>query len=236
MAEQGANSGILVGNGIGVSVGPRYVLLDLDVALAPGEVLAIAGTNGAGKTTLLDVLAGRRRADRGEVRLHDLPLRDVAPASVARTIGVVGHLPGLYLDLDATENLKLFAALAGTDDDPARIAAILDQVGIGKADRRRPVRQYSRGMAQRTALGRLLAIESEVWLLDEPSTGLDRDGRVLLDALLQQARAVGRAVLVISHDDDLLAQADRALELRGGQLHPTAIRAAGAAGSAMGAA
>ncbi len=222
MADPGAVAGILVGAGVGVSVGPRYVLLDLDVALHPGEVLAIAGTNGAGKTTLLDVLAGRRRTDRGEVRLHGVPLRDVAPAAVARTIGVVGHLPGLYLDLDAVENLALFAALAGLDDDPARISAILDDVGLSRADRRRPVRQYSRGMAQRTALGRLLAVESEVWLLDEPSTGLDRDGRQLLTALLGRARQAGRAVLVISHDDDLLAQADRALELVGGQLRPWA--------------
>ena len=218
MAEHAAGDVILVGAGVGVSVGPRYVLLDLDVALRAGEVLAIAGTNGAGKTTLLDVLAGRRRPDRGDVRLHGVHLRDVAPAAVACAIGVVGHLPGLYLDLDAVENLTLFAALAGRNEDPTRIGGILDDVGIGRADRRRPVRQYSRGMAQRTALGRLLAVQSEVWLLDEPSTGLDRDGRQLLDALLRQARAAGRAVLVISHDDDLLAHADRALELRGGQL------------------
>ncbi len=209
---------LLRATGIAAAMDRRYVLLDLDVSLHPGEIVAIAGPNGAGKTTLLRVLEGVRRPERGEVRLGGVPMHEASAASLARRVGVIGHHPGLYLDLSAVENLRLFATLAGRDLDAAAALAILADVGLARADACRPVRHYSRGMAQRAALARLLATGADIWLLDEPSTGLDREGCALLHRLLRDAADAGRALCVVSHDPALLEVADRVLHLVAGRL------------------
>lgn len=211
---------LLWARSVGAAVGRRYVLLDLDLSLHAGEIVAISGANGAGKTTLLGLLAGDGRPDRGEVLLAGVPLQEVAPASLATRIGVLGHRPGLYLDLSAVENVALFAALAGRPHDDAAALALLERVGLPRHDAVRPVRHYSRGMAQRAAVARLLGSGADIWLLDEPSTGLDRAGCALLHDLLRAAADEGRALCVVSHDEELLAVADRRLVLDGGRLRP----------------
>ncbi|MCB9739642.1 MAG: ABC transporter ATP-binding protein [Deltaproteobacteria bacterium] len=210
---------LLRAEGLAAAVDRRYVLLDLGLELRAGEVTAIAGENGAGKTTLLGLLAGERAPDRGTVRLAGVALAEADPAALASRIGVLGHRPGLYLELSAVENVVLFAALAGRPCTAAEALAHLQSVGLAAADAARPVRHYSRGMAQRAAIARLIASGATIWLLDEPSTGLDRQGCATLRALLRDAADQGRALCVVSHDPELLAAADRRLELRGGQLH-----------------
>ncbi len=205
--------------GVAAAMDRRYVLLDLDLDLHAGEIVGFVGPNGAGKTTLLRVLEGTRRPERGTVSLGGIPLHEVSPASLARRLGVIGHHPGLYLDLTAVENLRLFAALAGADLDDVAALAILADVGLVRADARRPVRHYSRGMAQRAALARLIGSGADIWLLDEPSTGLDREGSALLHRLLRDGADAGRGVCVVSHDPALLAVADRVLHLDAGRLH-----------------
>ncbi len=200
------------------SVGERFVLLDLEMDLAAGELLLLSGENGAGKTTLIDLLVGHRRPTRGRVCIDGVSLDDVDRGWLAGRIGVVGHRPGLYLELDALDNLRLFAGLVGRPLHADAAAALLDRVGLARRDQRRRVREYSRGMVQRTAIARLMAVGADIWLLDEPATGLDRDGRALLVELVLAWRDAGAAVLVISHDDTWSPHANRHLHLRGGRL------------------
>jgi heme ABC exporter ATP-binding subunit CcmA len=196
----------------------RYVLLDVELALHPGEVVALTGANGAGKSTLLDLLAGTQPPANGRVSLDGVALADIDPGHLACRIARLGHKPGLYLDLSALENLRLFAALLGRPVDLPGLARRLDQAGIDRRDQDRPVRAFSRGMLQRTALARVQASGADVWLLDEPSTGLDIAGSTLLTQVLQSARGQGTAVLIATHDPDLLRTCDRRLHLEQGRL------------------
>ncbi len=206
------------------AAGGRFILLDLGLRLEAGSLTVITGGNGAGKTSLMRLLHGTSRPDGGQVRLDGVPLAEVRTDHLARRIAMLGHKPGLFLDLDATENLRLFAALAGRPLDDDGAGALLERVGIEAADRRRAVRHFSRGMLQRAGLGRVLAAGADVWLLDEPSTGLDRHGRELLARLTGEARDEGAAVMVITHDPEVRQLADRHLDLRQGRLHADGVR------------
>ncbi len=221
MQESSQTSGsrpVLQASSVAWAVGDRFVLLDADLSIFPGECLALTGDNGAGKSTLLDLLAAVRTAQAGEIRLYNTPLSQVEPAEIARRIARLGHKPGLYLDLSACENLILFEALQGRQADKETIAARLGEVGILPADQHRPVRAFSRGMLQRTALGRIVHSQADVWLLDEPSTGLDASGLQILLRTIEQACAQGTAVVLASHDPPLIQACSRRVRVSGGRV------------------
>lgn len=178
--------------------GLKTVLRGLDFTVAPGEFVALLGPNGAGKTTFLRILASLSRPTAGVVQVGGYRLPEQA-AAVRRRLGVVSHQPLLYGDLSAEENLRFYGRLYGLRDLEARVAEVLDLVGL--ADRRRDlVRTYSRGMQQRLAIARALLHRPEVLLLDEPYTGLDQDACAMLDAVLRQVAAAGHTVVMTSHD------------------------------------
>lgn len=197
--------------------GRRHVLRDVSFCASSGEVVAIVGRNGAGKSTLLSILAGRRQPDRGRVVVST----GERVAGAAQTRALVGFLPHdllIYPDLTARENLEFTGVLHGQPRTAARAAEVLDAVGLA-LDADRTVRTFSRGMQQRTAIGRLMASGARAWLLDEPSTGLDESGRRwLLDLLVVQGRE-GRIVLFSTHHpSEVEAAATRVLVLDGGRL------------------
>jgi heme exporter protein A len=114
-------------------------------------------------------------------------------------LGVVSHLPLLYGDLTAEENLRFYARMYNIPHANQRISDVLDLVGL--ASRRRDlVRTYSRGMQQRLAIGRAVLHDPEVMLFDEPHTGLDQDACQMLDTVLREVAARGRTVVMTSHD------------------------------------
>ncbi len=200
------------------SVADRFVLLGVDVAFAAGTLTVLWGDNGAGKSSLLDLLAGLRAPTRGEVLLDGVPVGDVHPADLARRLARLGHKPGAFLDLTAHENVKLLATLCHVSPSDEAVRQCLDRVGLARRDQARVVRGFSRGMMQRTALARLLLTGADVWLLDEPSTGLDAAGSRTLGLLLDEARQRGAAVVVATHDFSWLPKPDHWLQVRGGQL------------------
>jgi len=178
--------------------GPKTVLRKLDFTAGEGEFVVLLGPNGAGKTTFLRILASLSRQTLGEVRIagHALPQ---AAAAVRQRLGVVSHLPLLYGDLTAEENLLFFGRLYDISHMTERINAVLELVGL--APRRRDlVRTFSRGMQQRLAIGRAILHEPDVLLLDEPHTGLDQDACEMLDAVLRKVAAERRTVGMTSHD------------------------------------
>jgi heme exporter protein A len=178
--------------------GLKTVLRNLDFRVEQGEFVALLGPNGAGKTTFLRILASLSRPSLGEVRIAGYPLPQQASA-VRRRLGVVSHLPLLYGDLTAEENLRFYGRMYGVPDLERRIMQVLDLVGL--APRRRDlVRTFSRGMQQRLAIGRAVLHDPEVMLFDEPHTGLDQDASAMLDAVLREVAARGRTVVMTSHD------------------------------------
>ncbi|HAV77079.1 MAG TPA: heme ABC exporter ATP-binding protein CcmA [Anaerolineae bacterium] len=178
--------------------GHKVVLRGLDFDVQPGEFVALLGPNGAGKTTFLRVLASLSRPSLGVVQVAGFRLPDESAAVRAR-LGVVSHLPLLYGDLTADENLRFYARMYNISKYELRITEVLEMVGLENR-RRDLVRTYSRGMQQRLAIGRAVLHDPDVILFDEPYTGLDQDASSMLDEVLKTVAAKGRTVVMTSHD------------------------------------
>jgi heme exporter protein A len=178
--------------------GFKTILRGLDFSVAPGEFVALLGPNGAGKTTFLRILATLSRPSMGHVKLAGYSLPNEA-ALVRAKLGVVSHLPLLYPDLTAEENLRFYGRMYGIGNMEDRITNVLKMVGL-EPRRRDLVRTFSRGMQQRLAIGRAVIHDPEVMLFDEPYTGLDQDASEMLDDVLRSVAADGRTVVMTSHD------------------------------------
>ena len=178
--------------------GLKTILRGLDFSVESGEFVALLGPNGAGKTTFLRVLATLSRPSMGLVKVagHHLPHE---AAQVRAKLGVVSHLPLLYPDLTAEENLRFYGRMYGLGNMEARISEVLEMVGL-EHRRKDLVRTFSRGMQQRLAIGRAVIHDPEVMLFDEPYTGLDQDASEMLDEVLRSVAAEGRTVVMTSHD------------------------------------
>ncbi|MBI3151528.1 MAG: heme ABC exporter ATP-binding protein CcmA [Chloroflexi bacterium] len=178
--------------------GLKTILRGVDFSVEPGEFVALLGPNGAGKTTFLRILASLSRPSLGSVKVagHSLPHES---SQVRAKLGVVSHLPLLYPDLTAEENLQFYARMYGIPNYAARITEVLQMIGL-ESRRKDLVRTFSRGMQQRLAIGRAVIHDPEVMLFDEPYTGLDQDASEMLDEVLRSVAAEGRTVVMTSHD------------------------------------
>ena len=198
--------------GVAKAFGPRLLFRRVDAALMPGTLSLLAGANGAGKSTLMRVMAGLSRPDAGTVTLN------VPEAK----LGYMAHATFLYPGLTAHENLMFWAKAAALPDAGKRVDAALETVGLTRhAHERAGI--FSRGMAQRLNLARLLLAEPQLILLDEPATGLDTASRRMLLQLMLEARSRGAAILWISHDvEEDARHADRIFTLKDRALTETA--------------
>jgi ABC-type multidrug transport system ATPase subunit len=180
-------------------------------ALEQGHVLALLGANGAGKSTLLRLAATIERPDAGAIRFGDDDAADDG-AAARRHVAYLGQDPGLYGDLTVRENAALVASF---HDKAFALEPAAKACGIAhKLDER--ARTLSRGERQRAALLRTLC-GGEVLMLDEPTTALDAAGRAQVCDLLAELRG-RRTVLVATHDEQVLALADRAIVLERGRV------------------
>jgi len=180
----------------------------LTLEIPAGGVYGLLGPNGAGKSTTLKLLMDLLRPSSGHVEVLGLTAGD---ARARQRLGFLPENPTFYDQLTAEELLTYFAGLFGLAraDARQRAASTLDRVGLG-ADRRRPIRQYSKGMVQRVGLAQALVNDPELIVLDEPMSGLDPVGRREVRELILELRDEGRTVLFSSHilsDAELLCTA-----------------------------
>lgn len=209
--------------GLWKTFGSLAALRGVNLAVGPGERLAIVGPNGSGKSTLVRVVATLLRPSAGTVRLAGLDVQSHA-AEVRQLVGVVCHQTFLYGELTALENLDFYGRLYGLPYPGDRARHLLRWVGL-EAHADVPGRDLSRGMQQRLALARALLHEPPILLLDEPDTGLDQRWTVFLVDLLAEAAREGRTVLLTTHDlERTLDLADRLAVLNGGRVVFTAKR------------
>lgn len=166
----------------------------LDFSLHAGETVLIEGDNGSGKTTLLKVLSGLLEATSGKVLLHGTVL---TLAKLSHQVALLGHLPGLKLELSALENLRFATGIGGIRPGITPHLAIAS-VGLeGYEDA--SLRTLSAGQRKRVALARLLLVPAALWLLDEPYANLDLGGIDLVNRLLDHHARRGGAALITSH-------------------------------------
>ncbi|MGY1552336.1 ABC transporter ATP-binding protein [Microbacterium sp. A588] len=202
------------------------VLRGIDVDLAPGEMLSIVGPSGSGKSTLLYCLAGLERIDSGEITVVGERIDNASPARLARMrrnrIGFVFQSYNLIASLSVRENVALPARLARrrTPDVQAALAA----VGLADHGRKLPG-ALSGGQQQRVAIARVLAAQPDVVFADEPTGALDTATGVQVLDLLREHASGDRSVVLVTHDLDAAARADRTLILRDGVIVAPLVQA-----------
>lgn len=183
---------ILRAEGLAAFRAERLVLRDVNFAVDRGGALLVLGPNGSGKSTLLRLLAGLKPADAGAV-LWDGEEVARDPVAHAGRVTYVGHLDAIKPALTVAENLRFNARLAG--GDPAAALAALDLTPLAEL----PARMLSAGQRRRLALARLALSRAPLWLLDEPTLGLDAGSVGRLGALLAAHRAAGGVVVAATH-------------------------------------
>jgi len=206
---------------------PALRLVNVDVA--EGEILAITGPSGCGKSTLLHCLAGILRPDAGEILYGEHQLdtwSEKMRSRLRRTeFGVLFQFGQLVAELTAAENVALPLLLAGTGRREARAAAVgwLDRLGVADVADVRPG-EMSGGQQQRCAVARALVTEPRVLFADEPTGALDsRASEQLLGELVRLAHEQHTTVLLVTHDAQVAAYADREISLRDGVVDPTGL-------------
>ena len=207
--------------GVSKRYGRRHALKKVSLQFEAGSVTGISGANGAGKTTLLGLMSTLVTASSGSLVFGSLGRLSADNADRVRShIGYLGHQSALYRSMTGEENLLFFGALAGQSGDELKtsVASALDAVGMTKA-RSRQVSECSRGMIQRFAFARLLVEDNDLWLLDEPTTGLDARSQAAVVTLIQEKAASGGIVVVVSHDQEFLSHVShRVVTLATGRL------------------
>ena len=203
---------------------PLRVLRGVDLALRPGEAVAIVGASGSGKSTLLHLLGALDRPSSGSVLIGGRDVSGMGDEEVAalrnRSVGFVFQFHHLLGDFTALENAMIPALIDSYDppDAKARATALLEAVGLGDRFGHKP-NQLSGGEQQRVAVARALVNEPPVVLADEPTGDLDAaTSREVRDLLFRVRERRGVALVVATHNRELAAKADRVLRLREGVL------------------
>jgi len=175
--------------------GDYPALRDISFNVPGGACLALLGRNGAGKTTLLRILGGLSKAAKGRVTILG---QDARAESTRQRIGLLGHGIGVYEELSAYENLRLFGRLYRVADPRRTAMEWLERTGLERVSDGL-VREFSRGMRQRLAVARAFLHNPSLLLLDEPFTALDDRAIKVLQDLLKAHLAEGRTIIMSTH-------------------------------------
>jgi putative ABC transport system ATP-binding protein len=208
---------------LGKHYGASAVFTQASVTVAAGEFVAIVGDSGVGKSTLLNCMAGLDHWSEGSVTLCGQrldTLDDQARALLRRQhVGFVFQAFHVLPHLDVAQNVALPLMLLGQHDGP-RVSAMLEAVGLQGLERRLP-QQLSGGQLQRVAIARALVHRPALLLADEPTGNLDpRTATLVMDALIEQTRSQGSALVLVTHSEQAAARADRVLRLTAHGLEP----------------
>lgn len=185
--------------GVVVLLGRFPALAGMDLDVSTEEVVLLAGSNGAGKTTVLRLCAGLVPVAEGQARVLGVDLAEDR-RRVRRRVGLVGHDSGLYADLTVQENMVFFARASAVSSADCEDA--LDRMEVARRLVDLPVRALSTGQRRRVSFAAMLVRRPELWLLDEPHSGMDEGGRDLVDGLMAEAASAGATVLFASHELD----------------------------------
>jgi putative ABC transport system ATP-binding protein len=199
-------------------------LSEVELTVPPGEFTALVGPSGSGKSTLLNLIGGLDRPTGGEVRVNGLSLGAASEPELVRYrrqhVGFIFQSFNLLPTLNAQENVEapLMLAEVPPRDRRERAAALLESVGLAPRALHKP-NELSGGEKQRVAIARALANRPRLLLADEPTGNLDsKTGAAVLDLLCGLLKAQGLTMIMVTHDPEIAARADRIIHLRDGSI------------------
>jgi putative ABC transport system ATP-binding protein len=199
------------------------ILRNIDLSIGKGEFVAIMGPSGSGKSTLLNVLGILDNYDAGEYRLNGQLIRDLSPSQSAecrnRLLGFVFQSFNLLPYKTALENvaLPLYYQRVPRRTREAKAKALLERMGLHDRMDHQP-NQLSGGQRQRVAIARALINDPPLLLADEPTGNLDSQTTVEVIQLLKEIHALGQTLVMVTHDENIAAQAQRIIRLQDGQI------------------
>ncbi|MHA6265885.1 ATP-binding cassette domain-containing protein [uncultured Aliiroseovarius sp.] len=200
---------------VDLSYGPRSVLSQFTLRLAPGSFTALLGPNGAGKSTVFNLIAGLLRPDSGEVRVMGKSTSHSRAG--LRHVGMVFQQSALDLELSVVQNLRYFAGLHGMKNPNSEIERLLAQLGL-EGREGSSVRDLNGGHRRRLEIARALLPSPEILLLDEPTSGLDPASKQAIVDAVHAMSAQGVTVLWITHLLDELWPEDDVIVMQAGQV------------------
>lgn len=196
---------------------PVQAVHQLNLGIERGEVVAFVGPNGAGKTTTIYMVLGFLRPDAGTIRIFGMPPED---PNARRRVGFQSEIFFTYPFLTAKQTLTFYGRLSGMSaaDISSVVPRKLERLGLGQAIDRK-VGTFSKGMVQRVGLAQALLHRPDILILDEPTTGLDPEGRKLVADLILEEKKRGTTVFLSSHIlSDVERTCDRVVMIRQGEI------------------
>jgi putative ABC transport system ATP-binding protein len=198
------------------------ILKGISLTIPAGQFVAIVGASGSGKSTLLGLLAGLDSPSSGEIWLDGVPIHNLEEGQLAAVrgnkIGFVFQSYQLIPTLTALENVLLPFELNSSGNGLDKARSLLKSVGLAERMDHYPI-QLSGGEQQRVALARAFVVEPPIVMADEPTGNLDStNGRLVLDLLLDRNKRAGTTLVLVTHDPEVAAMADRKIVLRDGQI------------------
>jgi putative ABC transport system ATP-binding protein len=202
---------------------PVRALRGVDLAFEDGRFVAVMGPSGCGKSTLLNLVAGLETPTDGEIRIAGEPIASLSEDELAvmrrRHVGIVFQFFNLLEGMSVLENVALPAVVAGSSRKQAETRArdLLDLLGISDKAGKTPG-LLSGGQRQRLSIARALANEPTLLLADEPTGSLDSAGGAEVLELFRRLHDGGQTILMVTHDDEVAAAADRIVQMRDGRI------------------
>jgi heme exporter protein A len=198
--------------GIGKKFGFRQVLRNVNLILNKGDFILLLGNNGAGKSTMMRILCLLMNPSTGEILYRNIPLKEQKSIWLKQA-GALSHESRFYSDLTARENLKIYGTLYGKKNLDLRIEEVLNESNLIHASNL-PVRNFSSGMSKRLMISRLILLQPQFLILDEPFTGLDQKSLDWFKNYLKKFHQNGGTVMLVTHQLELgLELAQRVLFL-----------------------
>jgi putative ABC transport system ATP-binding protein len=219
---------VLRARGIGKTVksgeSDLVILREIDLAVTPGEALAVVGASGSGKSTLLAILAGLDTPSAGEVHIDGRELfaldEDQRAVLRGRSVGFVFQSFQLLPALTALENVMLPLELSGRENPEGTAKEMLTRVGLGERLHHYP-KHLSGGEQQRVALARAFVVRPKLLFADEPTGSLDAEsGAAVIRLLFEMNREYGTTLVLVTHDEQLASRCQRSVRLVAGRIVP----------------
>ena len=220
------NNSVLTARGIGKTVksgaSELVILREIDLAVTPGEAVAVVGASGSGKSTLLAILAGLDTPSAGAVELDGQDIfamdEDQRAAMRGRAVGFVFQSFQLLPSLTALENVMLPLELGNDREAETKAKEVLTRVGLGERLHHYP-KHLSGGEQQRVALARAFVVRPKLLLADEPTGSLDAEsGAEVIRLLFDMNREYGTTLVLVTHDESLAARCARVVRLAAGRI------------------